>query len=138
MKARLAFRVAAGAAAYGLAQALLFARPPDIVLPPGESAGWFLNSGTGVLSVVAALLALGAAFAPRHAVGVAAVAVTAAAGGAMAMLGVWFYLGFESHIFPIVWVMGVGVMGLAAAAGAWLGYEARAFRARRRNSERQS
>jgi hypothetical protein len=58
----------------------------------------------------------------------------------MAMLGVWFSLGFESNIFPIVWVMGAGMMGLAAATGAWLSYEARAFLARRRRAagERQS
>ena len=125
MKARVALRLAAGAAAYGLVQALLFARPPDIVLPPGESAGWFLNSGTGVLAVVAAIFALGAAVAPRQPDDVVWVAAPVAAGGALAMLGVWFYLGFESNIFPIVWVMGAGMMGLAAAAGAWLGYEAR-------------
>ena len=140
MKVRTALRVAAGAAAYGLVQALLFARPPDIVLPPEESPGWFLNSGTGVLAVVAAFFALGAMFAPRKADDVVAVAAPIAAGGAMAMLGVWFYLGFESNVFPIVWVMGAGMMGLATATGAWLSYEARAFLARRRRAagDRQS
>lgn len=140
MKVKVALRVAAGAVAYGLVQALLFARPPDLVLPPGESAGWFLNSGTGVLAVAAAFFALGALFAPREAVDVVAAAALIAAGGALAMLGVWFYLGFESSIFPIVWVFGIGIMGLAAATGAWLGYETRGLLARRRTAaaERQS
>ncbi len=126
-------RLIAGAVVFGLVQALLFARPPDVLLPPGESPAWFLNSGVGALAMIAAFFALGAAFSPSNPDDVLRAAVLPTFGGALAMMGVWLTLGYRSDIFPIVWAIGAGMMGFACVVGGWLGYEARARMSPRRD-----
>jgi hypothetical protein len=107
----------AGAAAFAAAQALLFrlSQPPG--RPSIDSQGWFLNSGTGI-AVMAAALAAAALIVSRALPATLWQRWILFAGGAVAALVAAVFLFGPGTIFPIVIAAGAAVIAVAALAGA--------------------
>jgi hypothetical protein len=110
-----------GAVAFAAAQSSLFLLTGSDGRPTIDSAGWFLNSGRGVL-VIAVVLALTSAtlaatgLPPNVWRGLAAFA-----GGASVMIAVAVLALGPGTIYPIVIAVGVGVAAVATAIGVGVG-----------------
>lgn len=113
-----------GAGAFAGAQMWAFSVHPGAPSGAIDNPGWFLNSDTSVaaiaaaVGVVAALTAL--AFPDRP----WATAWATVLGAGPVMVGVLAWLGF-GNIFPIVILIGGGILAMASAAGAHVGHVVR-------------
>jgi hypothetical protein len=82
-------------------------------------AGWFLNSGRGVLVVAAVLGVLAILVGSVRTVPLRVGGAALVAGAVVAMVGTLFVVG-PGTIFPIVIVVGTAVIAVAVAAGTML------------------
>jgi hypothetical protein len=111
----------AGALVFLAAQSILFllARPSGG--PTIDSAGWFLNSGQGVLAIAVALVLTAAAIAATSPLPNPWTGVAAFAAGASAMIVVAVLVLGPGTIYPIVIAVGIAIVTLSAVIGASAG-----------------
>jgi hypothetical protein len=115
-----------GAAAFLAAHAVEVYRWRDWFDATGGQPPWFLNSGTAIVLTAAAvaLAAAGGAMlwassgreAGQQSFGVAG-------GAALAMATTLVVIG-PGNIFPIVLIIGTGILAISAVFGGWLGFTA--------------
>lgn len=121
---RFVHRALLGVVAFGAIQAMLFSSPPLQTVAPPDHPGWFLNSGHGVLAVVAGLTVAAAAGALLWPATIAAASMPLAGGAVLAMIATYLWLG-GGNLFPIVLGVGAGCIAVAAFLGSSLAFLAR-------------
>lgn len=121
----LLYRALLGVVVFAAIQAILFSNPPHRTTIPLENPGWFLNSGQGVMAVMAGLSVAGAVSLIFWPSTLTVSWLPVAAGAVIAMTATYVWLG-GGNLFPIV----IGVGTACIVAGTFLGAGA-AFIARK-------